>query len=207
MNEKNVFSILNAIDVNTDIELKDGAKYLSWASAWRNVKKIYPEANYEVLKNGNGMPYFEDKNGAMVFTKVTINELTHEMWLPVMNNINKAMKNEPYTYQTKNGEKTVEAYTTFDVNKTIMRCLAKNLAMFGLGLYIYDKEEFNSDYTPPTLDDEQVATIKELLKQTESDEEKFLKFYKAKNLYELDYKKAIDGLNTKLEKIKKDKGE
>ena len=29
----------------------------------------------------------------------------------------------------------------FDVNKTIMRCLVKNLAMFGLGLYIYAGED------------------------------------------------------------------
>ena len=29
----------------------------------------------------------------------------------------------------------------FDVNKTIMRCLTKNLAMFGLGLYIYAGED------------------------------------------------------------------
>ena len=29
----------------------------------------------------------------------------------------------------------------FDVNKAIMRCLTKNLAMFGLGLYIYAGED------------------------------------------------------------------
>ena len=29
----------------------------------------------------------------------------------------------------------------FDINKTIMRCLVKNLAMFGLGLYIYAGED------------------------------------------------------------------
>ena len=28
-----------------------------------------------------------------------------------------------------------------DINKTIMRCLVKNLAMFGLGLYIYAGED------------------------------------------------------------------
>jgi hypothetical protein len=31
--------------------------------------------------------------------------------------------------------------TMFDINKTIMRCLTKNLAMFGLGLYIYAGED------------------------------------------------------------------
>jgi hypothetical protein len=37
--------------------------------------------------------------------------------------------------------KTVDAATTFDINKTIMRCLVKNLAMFGLGIYIYAGED------------------------------------------------------------------
>lgn len=37
----------------------------------------------------------------------------------------------------------------FDVNKTIMRCLVKNLAMFGLGLYIYAGEDLpQSDDAP-----------------------------------------------------------
>ena len=37
----------------------------------------------------------------------------------------------------------------FDINKTIMRCLTKNLAMFGLGLYIYAGEDL-----PETEEDE-----------------------------------------------------
>ena len=36
---------------------------------------------------------------------------------------------------------SVEPATMFDVNKAIMRCLVKNLAMFGLGLYIYSGED------------------------------------------------------------------
>jgi len=63
------------------------------------------------------------------------------MWLPVMDGANKAMKATAYTYTTKYGEKNVEAATMFDINKTIMRCLTKNLAMFGLGLYIYAGED------------------------------------------------------------------
>jgi ribosomal protein S19 len=51
------------------------------------------------------------------------------------------MKKQAYTYQTRFGEKQVEGATTFDINKTIMRCLVKNLAMFGLGIYIYAGED------------------------------------------------------------------
>ena len=41
----------------------------------------------------------------------------------------------------KYGEKKVEAATMFDINKTIMRCLVKNLAMYGLGLALYSGED------------------------------------------------------------------
>jgi hypothetical protein len=34
------------------------------------------------------------------------------------------------------------------INKTVMRCLTKNLAMFGLGLYIYAGEDLPEDNTP-----------------------------------------------------------
>ena len=113
----------------------------------------------------------------MVYTKVTIEGITHEMWLPVMNSANKAMKAIPYSYKVKNKnfkyatkkedgkyydkygneqteyiEKTVEAATMFDVNKAVMRCLTKNQAMFGLGLYIYAGEDI-----PETEKEEQKA--------------------------------------------------
>ena len=87
----------------------------------------------------------------MVYTRVTVGNITHEMWLPVMDGANRAMKSTPYTYTTKFGEKTVEAFTMFDINKTIMRCLTKNLAMFGLGIYIYAGEDLPEGYEAPAL--------------------------------------------------------
>lgn len=139
---KNYFEILNDINVSEKIEKKEGLSYLSWSFAWAELKKIHPDANYEIVKFENNLPYiFDEKTGYMVFTRVTINDLTHEMWLPVMDSKNKSMKNVQYEYTTKYGKKTVEAATMFDINKTIMRCLVKNLAMFGLGLYIYAGED------------------------------------------------------------------
>lgn len=146
-----VFKDLYAVDVNGYTEKKKSGNteltYLSWAWAWAEVKKRYPDAQYTIFKNENGLPYVYDPNtGYMCYTTVTIDGLTHEMWLPVMDGANKAMKAESYTYSTKyNGEKTVEPATMFDVNKTIMRCLVKNLAMFGLGLYIYAGEDLPED--------------------------------------------------------------
>lgn len=88
----------------------------------------------------------------MVYTTVTIDGITHEMWLPVMDGANNAMRFEPYSIKTKFGDKPVAAATMFDVNKTIMRCLTKNLAMFGLGLYIYAGEDL-----PEETEDEKQA--------------------------------------------------
>lgn len=146
------FETLNAVNVNDRAEDKDGLTYLSWAWAWAEVKKIYPDAEYTIYKSENGLPYVYDENtGYMVYTTVTIEGITHEMWLPVMDSKNKAMKNKPYTYKTKYGDKSVEAATMFDVNKAIMRCLTKNLAMHGLGLYIYAGEDLpESEETPKT---------------------------------------------------------
>ncbi len=81
---------------------------------------------------------FDESVGYIVFTSVTINYLTHSMWLTITDSANKAMKSEGYTYDTKFRKNIpVEPVIMFDVNKTIMRCLVKNLAMFGLGLYVY----------------------------------------------------------------------
>lgn len=143
---KEVFETLNALNVNEHVERKNTGKaslaYLSWAWAWAEVKKKYPDASYEVVKFENGLPYsYDPKTGYMCYTKVTIDGLTHEMWLPVMDSHNEAMLDHSRTVKTKYSEYTVEACTMFDVNKTIMRCLTKNLAMFGLGLYIYAGED------------------------------------------------------------------
>ena len=120
------FETLNNINVNDYTEMKGHLTYLSWSKAWEEVKKRYPDAAYAVVKNDRGLPYFLDKEvGCMVMTNVTIEGETLEMWLPVMDHRNK----------------TIMQPTVTDINKTIMRCLTKNLAMFGLGLYIYSGED------------------------------------------------------------------
>lgn len=153
MGDFSTFQKLNQINVNSFIEKKNGLSYLSWPNAWAETMKAYPDAGYEVVKQPNGLPYTYDPNtGYMVYTRVTIDGVTREMFLPVMDGANKAMKAEPYTYYTGYGqyrkEKTCEAATMFDVNKAIMRCLVKNLAMFGLGLYIYAGEDLPEGEQP-----------------------------------------------------------
>ena len=171
--EKTVFDRLFAVDVSKQIEKKTSGNgkelsYLSWSFAWANVKKRCPDASYEILKFGEKQtPYvYDEKTGYMVFTRVTIEGVTHEMWLPVMDNRNEAMLDHPRQVKYKNYTATVEAATMFDVNKTIMRCLVKNLAMFGLGLYIYAGEDLPVDIDTSDVD------IKELLAKAESWHEK-----------------------------------
>ena len=145
--EKSVFETLSAINVNDKVEQKNGLTYLSWAWAWAEVKKNYPSATYKVVKDeASNMPFVWDSHmGYMCSTEVTIEGETLEMWLPVMDGANKAMKLEAYEYTTRYGKKSVQGATMFDINKTIMRCLVKNLAMFGLGHYIYAGEDIPQD--------------------------------------------------------------
>lgn len=148
------FQELYSKDVNKYVEKKNGLSYLSWSYAWAEFKKVYPDATYEVKKDESGRCYFGDETiGYMVYTTVTAGGLSYEMWLPVMDANNKSIKLNPYTYSTRSGERTVEAITMFDVNKTVMRCLVKTLAMFGLGLYLYSKEDLPEDIIEHTCAD------------------------------------------------------
>ena len=152
-NNKSVWSVLSKINCNDKTEKKNGLTYLSWSWAWGIVKENFADAKYEVHEY-NGKPYLYDEDlGYMVKTSVTINGDTIPMHLPVMDGANKAMKNQIYFYKTKYGEKSVEQASMFDVNKTIMRCLTKNLAMFGLGHYIYAGEDL------PESDEEQEKVV------------------------------------------------
>ena len=143
-----MFNALSNLDLSNKCEKRDQLTYLSWANAWSEFKSAYPSATYRILKNENGLPYFSDPDlGIMVFTEVIVDDVIHQMWLPVMDSKNKAMKFTPYTYQVWDNykksfvEKTVQSASMFDINKTLMRCLVKNLAMFGLGLYIFQGDD------------------------------------------------------------------
>lgn len=197
------FEKLNKINVNEHTEKKNGLTYLSWAWAWAETKKMYPDAVYEV-KKFDGKPWLYDENlGYMVMTEMTIDGLSHEMWLPVMDGSNKAMKDEEYTYEVKNPsfkyaklhdngryydsygneqkeyiEKTVKQATMFDINTAIMRCLVKNIAMFGLGLYIYAGEDLPHEEKkteePKLASKPKIATIQAVCKKHKVDAEQWL---------------------------------
>lgn len=147
-----MFEALNSLDLSGLTEKRDnGLTYLSWSNAWSEFKSAYPDASFRVIRTDTGLPFFADPStGIFVFTEITAGGTTHQMFLPVMNGANKAMKLEPYTYQAWDTnkrqyvEKTVAAATSFDINKALMRCLTKNIALFGLGLYLYSGDDLPS---------------------------------------------------------------
>lgn len=154
---QDVFETLSLIDCSKHTEEKQGLTYLSWAWAWGILKTKYPKATYKVREWDN-IPYLYDKNlGYLVETSVTIEGETLSMRLPVMDARNRAMKSEPYTIKYTKSEVKVEAATMFDINTAIMRCLVKNLAMFGLGHYIYAGEDLPNEelYITQTLEEKE----------------------------------------------------
>ena len=145
---ENKFNELFSLNVNDKVEKKNNMSYLSWSWAWAEFCKVYPDATYKVLKNSEMSCAFGNKEqGYMVYTRVTANEIMHEMWLPVMDYRNKSILSP----------------TTFDINKSVMRCLTKNLAMFGLGLYIYAGEDL------PEEEKEVVKSSKTSIKSFDKD--------------------------------------
>lgn len=125
----NYFVTLNNINVNEHTEKKGNLTYLSWAWAWSEVKKVFPDATYTIYENEalGGMPYFTDGKTCLVKTGVTINGIEHIEYLPIMDFKNKSI--------------SADVVTSTDINKTIQRSLTKACARHGLGLYIYAGED------------------------------------------------------------------
>lgn len=122
-----VFETLSAVNVNGHTEKKNGLTYLSWAWAWAEVKKAYPDAQYKIYETSEGCIYWTDGRTCWVKTGVTINGLEHIEYLPVMD--------------FRNASIPAEKVTSTDVNKAIQRSLTKACARHGLGLYIYAGED------------------------------------------------------------------
>ena len=122
-----VFETLNAVNVNGHTEKKNGLTYLSWAWAWGELLKRYPDSTYTVYENAQGWNYHTDGKTCWVKTGVTVEGKEYIEFLPVMD--------------FKNRSIPAEAVTSFDVNKAIQRSLTKAVARHGLGLYIYAGED------------------------------------------------------------------
>lgn len=131
--EQQEYKTLREIDVKPFVEKKGQLTYLSWAKAWDLLKQQYPNATYTIYENEQGYPYFHDGKWAWVKVGVTIQDLEHKMILPVMNNMNKSIP--------------LEMIDMNAINKTIMRCLAKAIAMHGIGLSLYIGEDLQESHS------------------------------------------------------------
>lgn len=157
--KKSVFEILNEINVNDKVEKKNNLSYLSWAWAWGEVKKKYPNAQYKIYERESEygpINYFTDGRTAWVKTSVIINELEHIEELPVMDYKNKSI--------------TLDKLTSFDVNKAIQRSLTKAIARHGLGLYIYAGEDLPEEDKKKELEPKEETVKKFISLQTEMNE-------------------------------------
>lgn len=134
--QRRAWDLLSKINANDKTETKGSGKfalkYLSWAWAWGILMENFPESGYEI---------HQDKilpdGSVMVSVTLTIKDgdeqFSRFMWLPVMNHLNKAIINPD----------------AMDINKATMRCLAKAIAMCGLGHYIYAGEDLPVDDEAP----------------------------------------------------------
>lgn len=148
---KSVFGILNAVDVSSKIKAKNGLSYLSWASAWAEVKKKYPDATYKVYpqiidNGGNSRYWHDDGKTGWVEVGVTVNGQEVVEVLAIMDFKNKSIP--------------ADQITSVDANKSLKRCLVKACALHGLGLYIYEGEDLPEE-TSKTI--ELKEKIKELV--------------------------------------------
>lgn len=123
--ETNRYVELAAVNVNDYVEKKMNLSYLSWAWAVDQLLRRDPTANWEYRFNDSGKPYVVIGETAMVFCTVHAFGISRTAQLPVMDNRNKPIP-QPDSFQ---------------VNTAMQRCLAKAIALHGLGLYIYAGED------------------------------------------------------------------
>jgi len=158
---QNVFQTLDKVDANQYKRSKGKLSYLSWTDALTGVLRLYPTMTWHVHEypmmqgvfevhdtysnDGDGtalkmsdtfkvgtkantdilVPFLRDQSGCYVKVTVTIEGLDRTEILPILNHSNKTIQNP----------------NAFEINTSIKRCLAKCLALHGLGLYIYRGED------------------------------------------------------------------
>lgn len=188
---KSIFETLNSKNVNEHVEKKNGLSYLSWAWAWAEVKKEFPEATYTVYENGDGWNYFTDGKTCWVKTGVTIEGLEHIEYLPVMDFRNQSIP--------------ADKVTSFNVNTAIQRSLTKACARHGLGLYIYAGEDLPEGFENAEVTNK---TYRSWLDNFFADKperlEKFLQVYNIKSTDQLDRVLKLEEIDQLITRLKKE---
>jgi hypothetical protein len=125
---KSIYQKLTEISIKSKVERKGNLDYLSWANAWDMLKKEHPTAQRKVYESEHtGLNYFTDGKTAYVKVGITVGDMEHIDYLPVMD--------------YRNNSISLDKVTSTDVNKTIQRSTAKAIAMHGLGLSLWTGED------------------------------------------------------------------
>lgn len=125
-----------SINVNDKTEKKQNLTYLSWAWAVDQLLRVDPHATWVYDE-----PRLFVGGTMMVFCTVTACGKSMTAQLPVMDHRNKPIA-EPDAFQ---------------VNTAMQRCLAKAIALHGLGLYIYAGEDLPYEEEKPKIEPKATA--------------------------------------------------
>ena len=191
----NYFVKLSKVDVSEHIEKKGQFSYLSWAWAVDQLRRVDPDAVWEV-KRFNGFPYMKTECGYFVEVAVTMNSVTLSQIHPVLDNRNKPINNP----------------NSFQINTSIQRCLVKAIALHGLGLYIYAGEDLPNDID--SITSEQVGILKtSIIEFAQLRGRTIDEVYKAINVSDItkltsqEAEKLINTLSSWIDKAKKEKSD
>ena len=146
----NYFTELDQVDVTKHIEKKGKFSYLSWAYAVRELKKRHPSATW-VVHELEGIPYIKTECGFFVKVTVTVGGVDATQVHPVLDHQNKS----------------VNAPNAFQINTSIQRCLAKAIALHGLGIHLYAGEDLPPS---PQISDKQQKELLDLLDDQKAEE-------------------------------------
>ena len=171
-----VFQKLKDVDISKLAEQKGKFDYLSWAHAVREMLKVFPEATWEVHEY-DSMPYMQTATGYYTKVSVTIEGLTRTQIHPVLDNKNQ----------------TIDTPNAFQINTSIQRCLAKAIALHGLGLSLFAGEDL-----PDNITDKQEKEFTKLANQVKDEKAKkaMLSALEGGKINESNYAKSLEHCKT-----------
>ena len=183
--KEHYFETLRKHNVSEYMEQKGQFNYLSWAYAVEELRKLKPDATWRVVKDENGYPYTSTPAGHFVEVEVTVDDISLSQIHPVLDHRNQ----------------TLEQPNAFQINTSIQRCLAKAIALHGLGLYIFRGEDLPE---ADSLNGKQLKEIDSLLRQIEDDAftELVNKRIDANGINQGNFSTAVAKLESKLNSIK-----
>lgn len=130
--KQNAYEHLSKIDLSHKIKTKQNMKYISWSTAWSEVKKFDPNASFRIYPQemdncGNTRFWHDDGRSGWVEVGVTICGQEHIEVLAIMDMRNKAI--------------AADAITSVEANKSYKRCMVKAIALHGLASHIFEGED------------------------------------------------------------------